>query len=141
MLIFEHLTVSTKGHTDIIDITNDLRKIIRHHRIAEGIMIVTVKGSTASISTIEYEPNLVRDIQEILEKLVPSHYPYHHHKTWGDDNGHAHVRATIFGPSESFIIRGSDILLGTWQQVVLIDFDTRPRTRTIYVAIYTERTG
>lgn len=131
-------SVSTKGSTDIIDITGEVAKAISKSRIKSGIACVFVVGSTASISTLEFEPNLIKDIKRALEKLAPEHGHYDHHETWGDDNGSAHVRACLMKPGITVPFENKKLLLGTWQQIALLDFDTRPREREIVVQIIGE---
>ena len=128
-------SVSTKGSTDIIDITGKVADIIRKSKIKSGIACVFVSGSTASISTLEYEPNLIKDIKRALNKIAPEDADYEHHKTWHDDNGSAHVRACLMKPGITVPFENHKLLLGTWQQIVLLDFDTRPRDREIVVQI------
>ena len=138
MLIYEALSFKTEGNTDVINLTPALQELLKRHQIRDGILVATVQGSTAALSTIEYEPNLLEDLRTILNEIIPPRRDYRHHLTWGDDNGHAHLRATVFGPSISLICRDGELLLGTWQQVILMDFDTRPRQRKVHVAIYAE---
>ena len=109
--------------------------------MAEGQILVFVPGSTAGVTTVEFEPGLVRDLNEFFEKLIPEGRDYHHHATWGDDNGSSHVRAAIVGPSLMIPFSGGRLLLGTWQQVVLVDFDTRPRQRNVVLQLTGEATG
>jgi len=131
-------SVSTRGNTDIIDITQEVAKAVAKSKIKSGIVCVFVVGSTASVSTLEFEPNLIKDIKRALEKLAPEHGHYDHHETWGDDNGSAHVRATLMKPSITVPFENKKLLLGTWQQIALLDFDTRPREREIVVQIIGE---
>ena len=132
-IITEQINVSSNGNCDIVDITREVREILHETKLKQGSVIVSVVGSTASISTIEYEPGLKRDLPELLDKLIPSGKRYHHNDTWGDNNGHAHLRSAIIGTSKSFPFVNGDLLLGTWQQIVLIDFDNRSRQRKIIV--------
>lgn len=134
-MIYEALSFKTDGQTDVINITETLQTLVNRNQIQEGLLVATVQGSTAALTTIEYEPNLIDDLRIILNELIPEKREYRHHLTWGDDNGHSHLRASIFGPSISLIIQNGRLLLGSWQQVVLIDFDTRPRQRVVHVAI------
>ena len=127
--------VKTKAGTDIVDITGLISKAIEGAKIKDGAVVIFVAGSTASISTIEYEPNLIKDINDALEKIAPSNIEYEHHKTWGDDNGVGHVRATFQGPGITVPFTNRRLMLGTWQQIVLMDFDTRPRDREIILQI------
>lgn len=131
----EHITVSSKGNRDVIDLTHELRRIIDKNGIAEGIAALFVPGSTAGITTIEYEPGLTEDIEKVLERLIPYGARYHHHDTWHDDNGSSHIQAALIGPSLTVPVVQGKPVLGTWQQVVLIDCDTRPRSREIVVQL------
>ena len=126
-------TEKTAGFCDIIDITGKIQEQIDQEKIQRGVATVFVSGSTAALTTIEFESGLVRDLKELVEKLVPSDRRYHHDDRWGDDNGFSHLRASLFGPSLALPIENSRPLLGTWQQVVLVDFDNRPRTREIVI--------
>ena len=127
------LQVETKGFTDIIDITSLVQKEVEKETIEEGIVFLFVLGSTASLTTIENDENLYRDLKEMLEKIVPYSKNYHHHKTWGDDNGASHLKASLFGPSLVIPVKNRKLYLGTWQRVVVIDFDTREREREIVI--------
>ena len=139
MVKTEKITVKTKGNCDIVDITGNVADALYGSGIKSGAITVFNIGSTAGITTIEYEPGLVtRDINEALERIAPKEGEYLHEQTWNDDNGHAHVRASLLGPSLSVPVIDSELTLGTWQQIVLIDFDTRPRTRTIICQIIGE---
>jgi secondary thiamine-phosphate synthase enzyme len=132
------LTVKSKAETDIIDITQDVQKLISASKIREGQVLIFVKGSTASVSTIEYEPNLVQDFKDAMERLAPSGIKYRHKETWNDDNGKSHVRATLMGPSLTVPFKDRKLLLGTWQQIVLLDFDVPARSREIIIQIIGE---
>ncbi len=139
MVTTEKIKISTKGNCDIIDITSEVRNAVGKSGLNDGTVTVFNVGSTAAISTIEYEPGLVNyDINEAYEKIAPQNGHYEHEKTWHDDNGHAHVRATMLGPSLTVPIVKGDLTLGTWQQIVLIDFDTRRRERTVICQIMGE---
>ena len=132
MVKTEEITVKTKGNCQILDITPKIQTALSKSGVANGTVTLFNVGSTASITTIEYEPGLVNyDINEALEKVAPENGHYEHEKTWHDDNGHAHVRASLLGPSLVVPIVNGQLTLGTWQQIVLIDFDTRSRNRTI----------
>jgi secondary thiamine-phosphate synthase enzyme len=127
---------ATDGNDDIIDLTDEVQGVIADSGVVTGQAVVMVVGSTAAISTLEYEPGLVkRDIAAAYERIAPRNASYLHEETWHDDNGHSHVRATITGPSAAFPIVDGSIPLGTWQQIVLIDFDTRARKRDVVVSI------
>lgn len=130
-IITEKFNIITKGFTDIIDITSKIKDIAATHNIKEANVHVYVAGSTASITSIEFEPGLVKDLPEVLESLVPMNKIYHHDETWHDGNGYAHIRASIVGNSMNVPIIDGHLQLGTWQQIVLIDFDNKPRTRII----------
>lgn len=132
--IIEH----TSGFCDIIDITAKLNAVIERQRIEDGLATLWVGGSTAALTTMEYEPGLVQDLKDVLEKVIPSNETYHHDMRWGDHNGFSHLRAALFGPSLALPIRGGRPSLGTWQQVVLLDFDNRPRTREVSIQIVGE---
>ncbi len=128
-------SVSSKGNTDIIDITGDVQGSVSDSKIKSGIAVVFVAGSTAGISTIEFEPGLVKDIPRALEKIAPRDFDYEHHKTWGCDNGSSHVRSTLVGPSFTVPFKDKKLILGTWQQICLLDFDTRARKRDVVVQV------
>lgn len=138
MINTKFLEISTKGFTDIRDITPDLTRILKEGVIASGILTVFVPGATGGLTTIEYEPGLVRDIEEVLEKIAPLKADYHHHNTWHDDNGSAHVRAALVGPSITIPFVNKELTLGTWQQIVFLDFDTRSRSRRLVIQIVGE---
>ncbi len=129
-----YLEFRTRGHTDIIDLTPRIEDLLAESGLQEGQVLVSAVGSTAGIGTTEYEPGLVqRDIAESLERLAPYDRPYAHNQTWGDDNGAAHLRSTFIGTSQTFPFAAGKLLLGTWQQIIFLDFDTRPRTRKVVV--------
>lgn len=130
---------NTAGRDDIQDITSELQRIVESSGIRTGQATAMVVGSTASLSTLEFEPGLAKhDIAAALEKIAPEGGSYQHENTWHDDNGHSHIRACLIGPSIALPVVGGSIPLGTWQQVVLIDSDTRPRSREIIVTIVGE---
>ncbi len=129
------LTERTGGNCDIIDITAKVQEQIRKEKIQRGLATLFVSGSTAALTTIEYEPGLVQDLKELLDRLIPSDKKHHHDDRWGDDNGFSHLRASLFGPSLQIPVESGRLLLGTWQQIVLVDFDNRPRTREIVLQI------
>jgi secondary thiamine-phosphate synthase enzyme len=136
----EQIRVSTRGNTDIIDITGELGGLLKRLGFREGHVLVFVSGSTAGLTTVEYEPGLLEDLPEAFEKLAPSGVSYHHDRTWQDGNGHAHVRASLLGPSLTIPFCDGRLLLGQWQQVILIDFDNRSRSRNV-VAQFTGQRG
>jgi secondary thiamine-phosphate synthase enzyme len=127
------LSISTRGNGEILDVTGEVSKAVRGSGIGEGIAAVFVTGSTAALTTLEFEPGLVHDLKAAFERLYPRELEYRHHERWGDDNGHSHVRASALGPSLVVPVSGGELTLGTWQQIVLVDFDTRPRSREFVV--------
>lgn len=136
----EKFLIQTKGFSDIIDITMKVDDVIKKSNkngevVKNGIIHIFSPGSTVSISTIEYEPGLIKDIPEILNKLIPENVVYHHDETWHDGNGYAHIRASIIGNGITIPYANGEMELGQWQQIVLIDFDNKPRTRSVIVQI------
>ena len=129
------LTETTNGFCDIIDITAKITAQVQNAEIKDGLLTLFVSGSTASLTTIEHEPGLVQDLKEFIEKLIPSNRRYRHDDRWGDNNGFSHLRAALFGPSLQIPIKDGRLVLGTWQQIILLDFDNRPRTREIIVQL------
>jgi secondary thiamine-phosphate synthase enzyme len=127
------LSIKTRGNGHILDLTGEVSEAVRGSGIAEGIATVFVTGSTAGLTTLEFEPGLVHDLQAAFERLYPRGMEYRHHERWGDDNGHSHVRASMLGPSLTVPVSGGKLALGTWQQIVLVDFDTRGRDREYLV--------
>lgn len=136
MVKTEEIKVRTEGSCDVVDITEQVSRFVAGSGIASGTVTLFNVGSTAGITTTEYEPGLVNyDIEALFEKVAPQNARYEHEKTWHDDNGHSHIRASLLGPSLSVPVVDGQLTLGTWQQIILIDFDTRPRTRTIVAQI------
>ena len=136
MVKTQEITVKTKGNCEVVDITEQVGRAVTQSDIRDGAVTVFNVGSTAGITTTEYEPGLANyDIRAAFEKIAPENARYEHEKTWHDDNGHAHVRASLLGPSLSVPIVAGRLTLGTWQQVILVDFDTKPRNRTIICQI------
>lgn len=129
------LTVATRGDSDVIDITPQVQALVDELAVVEGQALAFVRGSTAAISTMEFEPGGIQDLQTMLERLIPIQGDYEHNRLNYDSNSHAHQRATVVGPSEAVPIIDGRLALGTWQQLVLIDFDDRPRERTVVVQI------
>lgn len=127
----DRVSISTKGFTDIVNITNDVHDFVSKNGCKEGHLLVFIDGSTAAISTIEYEPGLLKDLPQFLEAIIPMNRRYHHDETWHDGNGYAHLRSTLIGTSITIPVMDGRIVLGTWQQVILIDFDNSPRTRQV----------
>jgi secondary thiamine-phosphate synthase enzyme len=137
-VFIERIRLDTKGAGDLINITDEIARIVRSSGANSGSMTVFVAGSTAAVTTFEYEPGLIKDMQELCERLVPSSRHYKHDETWGDANGFSHLRASLLGPSMVIPFEDGVPLLGTWQQVVLAEFDNRPRNREIIVQIIGE---
>lgn len=125
----------TKGNRDIIDITNKIQAAITESGALNGVVVAFIPGSTAGLTTIEYEPGLKKDMNLFLERILPHGDRYHHHDTWHDDNGAAHLQAAMIGPSITIPVVNGKMTLGTWQQVVCIDCDTRPRQREIVLQV------
>lgn len=131
----EELRLSTQGDTDAIDITAAVRRVVEEAGMSEGQALVFVRGSTAAVTTMEFEPGGVHDLQTMLERLIPTQGEYEHNRLNHDSNSHAHQRATLVGPSEAVPVVDGRLALGTWQQLVLVDFDDRPRERTVVVQV------
>lgn len=137
-ILTKEIIISTEGNSDIKNITEEVQEILKSSRLQEGNCTVFSIGSTASITTIEYEPGLLKDLPKIFENLIPTYSKYYHNETWGDNNGHSHIRSAIVGTSFNVPFVKGEFLLGTWQQIVLIDFDNRKRTRRIAVQLIGE---
>lgn len=129
------LRLSTQGDSDIVEITAGVEQVVATAEVDAGLVNVFVRGSTAALTTMEYEPGGVHDLKALLERLVPAEGDYEHNRLNHDSNSHAHQRASIVGPSQTVPVAGGRLALGTWQQIVLIDFDDRPRERTILVQV------
>jgi secondary thiamine-phosphate synthase enzyme len=137
-VVTKDIALQSKGNCDIIDITSQVVKNVEESGIDSGIVTLFIVGSTAGITTIEYEPNLVSDFKNMWDRVIPQNIPYAHNKTWGDGNGHSHMRASTLGASLIIPFVNKRLTLGTWQQVVFIDFDNRPRSRKITIQILGE---
>ena len=129
------LAFPTTGKTDLVDITREVSLRIHESGIVEGSVLIFVPGSTAALTTIEYESGVIEDLKEAIARLAPENLSYRHDARWGDGNGYAHVRAALLGPSLTVPVIAGKLVLGTWQQVILCDFDNRPRKRRIIVQI------
>jgi secondary thiamine-phosphate synthase enzyme len=138
-VVTKDITLQSKGNCDIIDITSQVAKNVEESGINSGIVTLFIVGSTAGITTIEYEPNLLSDFKNMWDRVIPQNIPYEHNKTWGDGNGHSHVRASLLGASLTIPFVNKKLTLGTWQQIVFVDFDNRPRSREIVIQIYGEK--
>ena len=130
--------IATQGRNDCVDITDAVQDTVGKSKIRQGIATVFVTGSTAGVTTIEYELGLVRDLKEAVERLFPESLRYAHHESGGDDNGFSHLRASFLGPSLSVPVVEGKLQLGTWQQIVLVDFDVRPRSRSYLIQLIGE---
>ncbi len=131
-------SISTKGKNDVVDITSKVIEEVKKSKIKQGICLISCAGSTCGITTIEYEPNLIEDFKEFLEKLAPSDKDYKHDKTWGEKNAPSHLLSALIKPFLSVPIENGELILGSWQNIVFIDFDNRPRERNIIVKILKE---
>jgi len=138
MVVSKKISLESKGNCDIIDITPEVQKQLAGTDIKNGIVTLFISGSTAGISTIEYEPGLLSDFKAMWERNIPQGIPYQHDRAWGDGNGHSHVRASLLGASLVVPFSNKRLALGTWQQIVVVDFDNRPRSRQIVVQIMGE---
>lgn len=134
-VITRKLTFKTKGSPHLLNITEEIKDLLVQSRTKEGSLVVFVVGSTAAITTFEFEPGLVKDVEELYERIIPQGRAYHHDQTWGDANGYSHLRASLTGPSLVIPFAEGNLLLGTWQQIVLAEFDNRPRQRQVIVQI------
>jgi secondary thiamine-phosphate synthase enzyme len=137
-VITKKLRFKTNGNTDIIDITSDVRDVLKETNLKCGVITIFVPGATGAITTLEYEPGLIQDTKEIFEKMIPIKLKYFHNRSHLDGNAHSHLRASILGPSLTVPFVDGNLTLGTWQQIVFIDFDNRPRNREIILQIIGE---
>ncbi|MCX5816080.1 MAG: secondary thiamine-phosphate synthase enzyme YjbQ [Proteobacteria bacterium] len=138
MIFTDSIKVNTKGFGDTIDITKNIYSTVKNSNVENGLVTVFCPGSTGTITTIEYESGVIRDLQRALEKIAPSDIRYEHDLRWGDGNGFSHVRAALMKPSLSVPLVNGKLTIGTWQQIVFIDFDNRDRTRNILIQIIGE---
>lgn len=137
-IVTETLCMTTRGYGDMKDITGEVAKYVSEHELSEGTATIFVPGATGGLTTIEYEGGLVEDFAELMEKLAPSRAPYHHDQRWGDGNGFSHIRASLIGPSLTVPFTGGRLTLGTWQQIVFVDFDNKSRNRQIVIQLMGE---
>ncbi len=137
-VVTREISCKTKGNPDLVNITAEISEILGSSGLKEGSLTVFVVGSTAAITSFEYEPGLVKDVQDLFDKLIPSNKEYKHDATWGDNNGFSHLRASLQGPSLTIPFKEGKLLLGTWQQVVLAEFDNRPRQRQAIIQLIGE---
>ena len=138
MIVTKKVRVDTKGNCDIIDITRNVQHALSESKFTSGVVTVFLTGSTAGVTTMEYEPGLLVDFKNLWERVVPKDVPYQHDGGTGEGNGYSHVRASLLGPSLAVPFSERQLVLGMWQQIVLVDFDNRPRSRTIIVQILGE---
>ncbi|MGD2164991.1 MAG: secondary thiamine-phosphate synthase enzyme YjbQ [Anaerolineae bacterium] len=135
MVITGEFHLETDGDCDILDITARVKGAVSDSGLEDGTVTVFCPGSTGGLTTIEYESGALQDLERVLDEIAPPNRDYRHHLRWGDDNGHSHVRSALVGPSLTIPFVGGDLTLGTWQQVVFLDFDTRPRSRRLVLQI------
>ena len=138
MVITQELHLQTRGHCDIQDITPQVMGVVRDSGLRAGIVTIFCPGSTGGLSTIEYESGVLEDLEQVFDEIVPPDRAYRHHLRWGDNNGHSHVRAALIGPSLTVPFVEGRLTLGTWQQIVFLDFDTRARSRRLVVQVMGE---
>lgn len=138
MVISDELHLQTEGHCDILDITSQVADAVGRSDLQDGTITVFCPGSTGALTTIEYESGALADLERVLDEIVPPDRDYRHHLRWGDDNGHSHVRAAMLGPSLTVPFTDGDLMLGTWQQIVFLDLDTRPRSRRLILQMMGE---
>ena len=134
-IVTDRITFTTRGDCEVVDLTDEVADVVRRHGFDEGQALVFCAGSTGGLTTVEYEPGLIRDLPEFFEKIAPRAAHYHHEDTWHDGNGHSHVRASLLGPSLTVPFEDGRLVLGTWQQIVLLDFDNKPRKRRLVVQL------
>ncbi len=136
MVVESHtLSIRTRREGEVVDITDQVQDVVRESKLSDGVAFIFVPGSTAALTTIEYEPGLVSDFPAALERLVPKNISYEHEKRWHDGNGHSHVKAALLGPDLAVPFRKKELLLGTWQQIVFVELDVRPRDRTVVLQL------
>ena len=136
MIVTEHIDFQTRGNGEMTELTGKVAAIIERTGLSAGIVVVFASGATGAVTTIEYEAGLVADMKGALERIAPVDIEYAHNLRWGDGNGHSHVRASLLGPSLTVPFREGRLVLGTWQQVILVDFDNRPRLREVVVQVW-----
>jgi secondary thiamine-phosphate synthase enzyme len=138
MRTYKTISLESTTDIDIFDITSECNSFVNQSKIKNGALIVYINGSTASVSTIEYEPGLVKDIKNCLKRLFPPTDHYYHHETWNDGNGYSHIMATIMKPSITIPIIEGNLALGTWQQIITLDFDNKPRSRDVILKLLSD---
>lgn len=137
-VITRNIRIQTQGDGDVLDVTRAVQECINEAGLKHGTVTVFVQGSTAALTTVEYEPGLISDLRDLFDRIAPSNLVYQHDQRWHDGNGHSHVRASLLGPSLTIPFADGFMTLGTWQQIVVVDFDTRPRHREIVVQMMGE---
>ncbi len=137
-IVTREIDLQTKGDFDVRDITDYVMRAVEESELVSGTVTVFCPGATAGLTTIEFEPGVVQDLHQVLDEIMPPERDYRHHQRWGDDNGRSHLRAALIGPSLSVPFVGGRLTLGTWQQIVFCEFDTRPRARKLIVQIMGE---
>lgn len=138
MIFQKEIEISTRTHGEMHDLTDEIQSIVAQSGATTGIVNVSVVGSTAAISTVEFEPGLERDLPEFLDRLIPPSRNYGHEQTWHDGNGHSHLQATLLGSNLTLPIAGGKIVIGTWQQIFLIELDIKPRQREVVATVHGE---
>lgn len=138
MIVTKTMKIKTKGELAMVNITEDVQSVVKESKVNDGIATVFVLGSTAAVTTIEYEPGLLNDFPNMLERIAPKNITYEHEQMWHDGNGHSHVRASLVGPSLTVPFENKQLMLGTWQQIVLIELDIRSRNRNLVVQVIGE---
>ena len=133
-----YLEINTKGKNEMINITDDIHQVVTESEINNGNVLIFVPGSTGALSTIEYEPGLIKDFPQLMEKMIPEKEYYYHDETWHDGNGHSHLRATLVGPSLTVPFENNRLQLGTWQQIIFLEFDNKPHQRKIVLQLQGE---
>ncbi|HSR30811.1 MAG TPA: secondary thiamine-phosphate synthase enzyme YjbQ [Anaerolineae bacterium] len=138
MVVSEYVQLGTKGNCQVLDITDEISRYVQTSGLKDGIVTVFTPSSTSAVTTIEYESGAVHDLQHLFDRIAPSDLEYRHNLRWGDGNGHSHVRHALLGPSLTIPLVGGRMTLGTWQQVIFVDFDNRSRSRSVVVQIIGE---
>ncbi len=141
MVVTDELRLQTRGGYDVQDITAQVARAVKESKLTAGIVTIFCPGSTGGLTTIEFEDGVIRDLQQVLDEITPPDRAYRHHLRWHDDNGHSHIRAALMGPSLTVPFVDGALTLGTWQQIVFCDFDTRPRSRTLVAQVMGEKGG
>lgn len=138
MVVTKEIRLDTEGHCDILDITSQVNAAVSDTKLQNGTVTVFCPGSTGGLTTIEYESGALYDLEQVLDEIAPPDQDYRHHLRWGDDNGHSHVRSAMIGPSLTIPFVKGELTLGTWQQIVFLDFDTRSRSRKLVLQVMGE---